>query len=149
MCVYVCMYYVCMYYVCMYVCTRVCIYVCMYVCMYGCMYVCIYVCMYALRGRLRDSVLDWEDELPAEDLERADHHSRSGQKHLSLGYFLHLSPLLPCPSLPPSLQKGRPLPLSGDHPADSSRRYPSPPGKEKRWKSSHLQPTTHKTCKQR
>ena len=28
------------------------------------------------RGRLRDTVLDWEDELPVEDLERAEQHSR-------------------------------------------------------------------------
>jgi len=28
------------------------------------------------RGKLRDTVLDWEDQLPTVDLERADHHSR-------------------------------------------------------------------------
>ena len=36
------------------------------------------------RGRLRDTVLDWEDELPLEEMERAEHHSRS-----ATGYQWH------------------------------------------------------------
>ena len=28
------------------------------------------------RGRLRDTVLDWEDELPVEEMERAEHHAK-------------------------------------------------------------------------
>ena len=28
------------------------------------------------RGKLRDTVLDWEDELPADDMDKAQRHSR-------------------------------------------------------------------------
>ena len=41
------------------------------------------------RGRLRDTVLDWEDELPTEDMEKAEHHSRQETSfNLSIFYPL-------------------------------------------------------------
>lgn len=44
------------------------------------------------RGKLRDSVLDWEDPLPKLDLERADHHSRCADLALCLGTTLQIIP---------------------------------------------------------
>ena len=38
-----------------------------------------------IRGRLRDTVLDWEDPLPEEDLEKAEQHSRWLGEGLGVG----------------------------------------------------------------
>eukprot|EP00731_Ephydatia_muelleri_P018820 Em0011g860a len=44
------------------------------------------------RGKLRDSVLDWDDPLPKVDLERAEHHSRHADLSLCLGTTLQIIP---------------------------------------------------------
>ncbi|CAI8042504.1 NAD-dependent protein deacetylase sirtuin-6 [Geodia barretti] len=44
------------------------------------------------RGRLRDTVLDWEDELPVEETERAERHARCADLSLCLGTTLQILP---------------------------------------------------------
>ena len=35
-----------------------------------------YVLYVLVRGKLRDTVLDWEDSLPAKEMETAEYHSK-------------------------------------------------------------------------
>lgn len=49
------------------------------------------------RGKLRDTILDWEDALPVEDLDRADLHAKKSDLSLCLGTSLQI---LPCANLP-------------------------------------------------
>lgn len=49
------------------------------------------------RGKLKDTILDWEDALPDEDLNRADIHARKADLCLCLGTSLQI---LPCGNLP-------------------------------------------------
>jgi len=44
------------------------------------------------RGQLRDNILDWEDELPFDDLEEADNHSKKADINLCLGTTLQIVP---------------------------------------------------------
>ncbi|XP_038079094.1 NAD-dependent protein deacetylase sirtuin-6-like [Patiria miniata] len=44
------------------------------------------------RGKLRDTILDWEDALPDDDLERAEKHSRQADLALCLGTSLQIVP---------------------------------------------------------
>ncbi|XP_065912939.1 NAD-dependent protein deacylase sirtuin-6-like isoform X3 [Dysidea avara] len=44
------------------------------------------------RGKLRDTVLDWKDCLPKEDLEKADHHSSKADLSICLGTTLQIVP---------------------------------------------------------
>ncbi|KAJ8029693.1 NAD-dependent protein deacetylase sirtuin-6 [Holothuria leucospilota] len=44
------------------------------------------------RGKLRDTILDWEDALPERDLELADTHSRDADISLCLGTSLQIVP---------------------------------------------------------
>ncbi|XP_002736853.1 NAD-dependent protein deacylase sirtuin-6-like [Saccoglossus kowalevskii] len=44
------------------------------------------------RGRLRDTILDWEDALPERDLFLADEHSRAADVSLCLGTSLQIMP---------------------------------------------------------
>lgn len=44
------------------------------------------------RGKLRDTVLDWEDDLPADDLSRAEMHSTQSDLSLCLGTTLQILP---------------------------------------------------------
>jgi len=44
------------------------------------------------RGRLRDTVLDWEDNLPFDDIMKAEEHSRMADLSLCLGTSLQINP---------------------------------------------------------
>ena len=44
------------------------------------------------RGKLRDTILDWEDELPLEDIQRAEQHSSKADLSLCLGTSLQIVP---------------------------------------------------------
>ncbi|XP_066273960.1 NAD-dependent protein deacylase sirtuin-6-like isoform X1 [Branchiostoma lanceolatum] len=44
------------------------------------------------RGKLRDTILDWEDSLPERDLTQADEHSRSADVALVMGSSLQIVP---------------------------------------------------------
>ncbi|XP_065912938.1 NAD-dependent protein deacylase sirtuin-6-like isoform X2 [Dysidea avara] len=48
--------------------------------------------LHPLRGKLRDTVLDWKDCLPKEDLEKADHHSSKADLSICLGTTLQIVP---------------------------------------------------------
>jgi mono-ADP-ribosyltransferase sirtuin 6 len=49
------------------------------------------------RGRLKDTILDWEDSLPADELELSDKHCRAADLCLCLGTSLQI---LPCGNMP-------------------------------------------------
>ncbi|KAG1669173.1 NAD-dependent protein deacetylase sirtuin-6 [Nymphon striatum] len=49
------------------------------------------------RGKLHDTVLDWEDELPNKELDISDEHSRLADLSITLGTSLQI---LPCGNLP-------------------------------------------------
>lgn len=44
------------------------------------------------RGKLRDTVLDWHDELPEEDAKKAEYHSNKADLSLCLGTTLQIIP---------------------------------------------------------
>ncbi|KAK3100799.1 hypothetical protein FSP39_025465 [Pinctada imbricata] len=44
------------------------------------------------RGRMHDTILDWEDSLPERDLEMADEHSKKADLSLTLGTSLQIVP---------------------------------------------------------
>lgn len=44
------------------------------------------------RGKLRDTILDWEDSLPYKDLVTAEHHSRQADLAVCLGTSLQIQP---------------------------------------------------------
>ena len=44
------------------------------------------------RGKLRDTVLDWHDELPEEDAKKAEYHSNKADLALCLGTTLQIIP---------------------------------------------------------
>ena len=53
---------------------------------------------------MRDTVLDWEDALPEEDLRRAEYHSSKSDLSLCLGTTLQI---VPAGSLPLRAKKNR------------------------------------------
>ena len=67
------------------------------------MYIHTYIHTYInIRGKLRDTVLDWEDELPDEDMKRAKLHSSRADLSLCLGTSLQI---IPAATLPLTVKK--------------------------------------------
>ena len=50
-----------------------------------------YLRMYRCRGLLRDTILDWEDALPVEELEMAEKVSRCADLSIVIGSSLQVS----------------------------------------------------------
>ena len=49
------------------------------------------------RGKMKDTILDWEDDLPHKELDLAEHHSKNAQLSICLGTSLQI---YPCRNLP-------------------------------------------------
>ncbi|XP_054160307.1 NAD-dependent protein deacylase sirtuin-6-like [Oppia nitens] len=59
------------------------------------------------RGYLRDTILDWEDELPKNELKWADKYSRESDLSICLGTTLQIEPVGSMPFLSKKLNSGR------------------------------------------
>ena len=58
--------------------------------------------LFCIRGKLQDTVLDWEDELPVGEMKKAEYHSNKSDLSLCLGTSLQI---LPSASLPLKVHK--------------------------------------------